>query len=116
MNPHHYIDPREPFEEVCHVCDGEGFLVNTIADCIKRCEACGAFDTDESARQYVEGHSADLQRTAVDGSHYPIVIFHVPSDGHRPYHVIDQANQKTLGVYETLEDAQDATGVDHNGR
>ena len=48
-------------------------------------------------------------RTAVDGSHYPIVIFHVPSDLYAPYHMIDQANQQTLAVFDTLRDAQDAT-------
>ncbi len=61
MNPHHFVDPREPFEDGnCRVCDGEGFLLVTGTGtfswtrCVVRCEACGAFDTDESARRYVE--------------------------------------------------------------
>ncbi len=57
----HDSEIENPNQE-CQVCGGEGFLfvILAVGQCIKRCEACGAFDTDESARRYVESHSADL--------------------------------------------------------
>ncbi len=47
------------------------------------------------------------EQVVVDCSRYPIVIYYVPADEYRPFHVVDRRNDKTLAVCPSLQDARD---------